>query len=140
MIGTSINGSATISGIAGADIANGAGKAVKYNGDGEIVLCSAAGEAMLGILILQTADAVKEGESLTVQTCCKGKALAGGAIKVGDLLAVDANGAFVKAAAGDHVVGQAVIDKAASTGAAWKAGSIFGIEILKGGQLNAANA
>lgn len=137
MIGTSINSGATLTGVAAADITNGAGKAVKYNGDGEIVLCSTAGEVMLGILILQTADVVKEGESLTVQTCCKGKALAGGDIKAGDLLAVDANGAFVKAEAGNHVVGQAIIDKAASTSAAWKAGSIFGIEILKGGQLNA---
>lgn len=137
MIGTSINDSAVLSCVAGADITNGAGKAVKYNENGAVVLCNTAGESMLGIIILQTDAAVKEGESLTVQTCCKGKALAGGDIKAGDLLAVDTNGAFVKAEAGNHVVGQAIIDKAASTGAAWKAGSIFGIEILKGGQLNA---
>ena len=137
MIGTSISTSPTITGIAASDITNGAGKAVKYDENGKIVLCSTAGEAMLGVIILQTADTVKAGESVTIQTCCKGKAVAGGDIKAGDLLAVDASGTFTKAAAGNQIVGQAIIDKAASTGAAWTAGAIFGIEILKGGQLNA---
>lgn len=137
MIGTSLNSSQALTGIAAADILSGAGKAVKYNDDGQIVLCGAAGEAALGILILQTAETVKAGESVTIQTSGKGKAVAGGEIKAGDLLAVDAKGALVKAEAGNHVVGQAIIDKAASTSAAWSSGAIFGVEILKGGQLNA---
>jgi len=59
MIGTSINNSLTLTGIAAADIAGGAGKAVKYDENGKIVLCNNTGEPMLGILILQTAETVQ---------------------------------------------------------------------------------
>lgn len=128
-IGSSINKSPTFAGVAGAEIIKGAGKAVKFDGSGNIVLCSSAGEAAIGILILQTADKVANGESVTVQISARGQAVAGGSIAAGDLLAVDANGALVKAAASNYVVGQAL-----------SAGSNNGfvdVVLCRGGQLNA---
>ncbi len=137
MIGTSINNSLTLTGIAAADIAGGAGKAVKYDENGKIVLCNNTGEPMLGILILQTAETVQAGDSVTIQTCGKGKAVAGVTIKAGDMLTVNTDGTFVLAENSNYIAGQAIIDRAASTAASWEAGAIFGIEILKGGQATA---
>jgi hypothetical protein len=111
--------------LAAADIANGAGKAVKFNADGKIVVCSTAGEAILGFIIMQANGDIKAGDSVTVQTCCKGMAIAGGTIAAGDLLSVDANGTVVKATDG-YIVGQAM--------GAGVAGGIVNIEIIKGGK------
>ena len=129
-VGTSINKSPTIAGVAGAKIEGGAGKAVKFDSSGNIILCSTAGEAALGFLILQTADTVNQGDSVTVQICAIGQLAAGGTFVAGDFLAVDANAKLVKAAAGNYVVGQAL-----SAGAA---GGFAQVDICKGGQLNAA--
>ena len=125
-IGTSIHTSPTIAKIAAADIANGAGKAVKFDANGKIVVCSTAGEAILGFIIMQANGDIKAGDSVTVQTCCKGMAIAGGAIAAGDLLAVDAKGTVTKAASGNYIVGQAM--------EAGVAGGIVHIEIIKGGK------
>ena len=57
-IGTSASTSPAFAAVAGAKIEGGAGKAVKFDSDGNIVLCSTAGEAALGVLILQTAGTV----------------------------------------------------------------------------------
>ena len=107
-IGTSTSTSPTFAAVAGAKIEGGAGKAVKFDVSGNVVLCSAAGEAALGVLILQTADVVNEGDSVTVQILGRGQAVAGGAIAAGDMLAVAADGTLTKAAAGNSVVGQAL--------------------------------
>ena len=107
-IGSSISKSPTIACIAGAKIEKGAGKAVKFDGSGNIILCDGAGEAAIGILILQTADTVAAGESVTVQISGRGQGLAGGTIAAGDPLAVTATGTITKAAAGNSVIGFAI--------------------------------
>lgn len=130
-IGSSVNTSPTIVGNATTAIQNGAGKAVKFDASGGIVVCGTAGEAAVGFLILQTAGEVAAGESVTVQTCCKGKAIAGAAVAAGDMLSVDASGKVVKATTG-FLVGQAL-------SAATKDGFVD-IEIIKGGIAGAASA
>lgn len=128
-IGSSINKSPTFAGVAGAEITNGAGKAVKFDASGNIILCSTAGEAAIGILILQTADTVAVGDSVTVQISARGQAVAGGTIAAGDLLAVNASGQVVKADATNHVVGQAL--------GAGTANGFVDVILCRGGQLNA---
>ena len=128
-IGTSISTSPAISAAAGAKIEGGAGKAVKFDGSGNIILCATAGEAALGFLILQTADAVEQGDSVTVQISGRAQAMAGGTFQAGDLLAVDTEGTLAKATAGNSVVAQAL-------GAGAKGGYVE-VLICKGGQLNA---
>ena len=127
-IGNSVSKSPTIAGVAGAEIKNGAGKAVKFDSSGNIVLCGTAGEAALGVLILQTADTVAVGDSVTVQITNIGVGLAGGTIAAGDLLAVNASGALVKAAATNYVVGQAL--------GAGKENGFVNFVLCRGGQLN----
>lgn len=127
-IGTSISTSPVIAASAGAAIENGAGKVVKFDASGNIVLCSTAGEAALGVLILQHVDKIAVGDTVTVQIERQGQAVAGGTIAAGDLLTVDANGAVVKAATGNYIIGQAL----SSVGA----GGYVNIQIFKGGQLN----
>lgn len=127
-IGTSISTSPVIAAAAGAAIDNGAGKAVKFDASGNIVLCSVAGEAALGVLILQHADKIATGDTVTVQIERQGQAVAGGTIAAGDLLTVAATGAVVKAATGNYVLGQAL--------SAGVAGGFVNIQIFKGGQLN----
>ena len=129
-IGSSIDKSPTIALAAGAKIEGGAGKAVKFDGNGNVILCSTAGEAAIGFLILQTADVVEQGDSVTVQTCARGQLAAGGTFAAGDFLAVDVTAKLVKAAATNYVVGQAL--------SAGTAGGFAQVEICKGGQLNAA--
>lgn len=130
-IGASASTSPTFAAVAGAKIEGGAGKAVKFDASGNIVLCSAAGEAALGFLILQTADVVNIGDSVTVQIQGIGQAVAGGTIAAGDLLAVDASGQVTKGAAGNSVVGQAL--------AAATAGGFVEFILCRGGQLAAAD-
>ena len=125
-IGSSTSTSPVFAALAGAAIEKGAGKAVKFDASGNIVLCSAAGEAPVGILILQTADKVAMGDSATVQIRGLGQAIAGGTIAAGDLLSVDASGRVAKATSGHYVIGQAM-----SAGAA---GGIISIDIFKGGK------
>lgn len=127
-IGSSVDTSPTFAAIAGAKIDNGAGKAVKFDGSGKIVLCSSAGEAAIGIIIMQTADTVEAGESLTVQIFGRGQAIAGDTFAAGDLLAVDTSGKLVKAVATNYVVAQAM--------AAGAADSIVEVLLCRGGQLN----
>lgn len=124
-IGTSISTSPTIACVAANDIIKGAGKAVKFNAEGKIMVCDTADEAILGFIILQANDEIKAGDSVTVQTCCRGMVYAGDAIAAGDLLSVNAEGLVVKASAG-YIVGQAM--------QAGVAGGIVNIEIIKGGK------
>lgn len=127
-IGSSISSSPVIAGVAGAEITKGAGKAVKFDSSGKIVLCDSAGEAAVGILIMQTADLVAVGDSVTVQISGRGQAVASGTIEAGSQLAVTASGTMAKAAATNNVVGMAL-----SAGAA---NGFMEVILCHGGQLN----
>ena len=88
---------------AGADLTAAQYKAVKLDANGNIVLAG-AGEAAVGILV----DMPAAGEYGTVAVDGIAKAVAGGAVTPGVLLAADANGAVVAAVAGNHIIGQAL--------------------------------
>lgn len=132
-IGISINQSPVIVGVSAADITDGRMKAVKFDANGKIVLCSTAGEAAAGILIAQGDKDINAGEEVTVQIKDIGYAKAGAAIKAGDLVAVDANGTFKTAAASQFIVGMAVTSAKA-------AGSVFQIHLTKGGYVGGTSA
>lgn len=108
---TQINDSATIIDKATAEIADVRCKAVKYDTNGGIVLCSIAGEAVLGIAIITAGDTegkVLAGGSVDIQVKDIGLAKAGGTIAKGDELATNANGCVVKATDGQFVIGTAL--------------------------------
>lgn len=107
-IGSSVSTSPTIAVAAGAKIENGAGKAVKFDSTGRVVLCSVEGEEAIGILILQTADAVEIGESVTVQITGQSVAKHGTEIKAGQPLMVNTLGNVATAADGKFVIGYAL--------------------------------
>ena len=132
-IGISINQSPVVVGVSAADIADGRMKGVKFDTSGKIVICSTAGEAAAGILIVQGDKDVKAGEEVTVQIKDIGYAKAGAAIKAGDLVAVDADGTFKTAAASQFIVGMAVTEAKA-------AGSVFQIQLIKGGYVPGVSA
>ena len=94
--GASVNEQPVIAEKAGALIANGAGKGVKYDTNGNVVL-AAAGDAVCGVLIMQTPAEVPAGDDVTIQIKDIGYVLAGGTFKKGDALATNADGAFIKA-------------------------------------------
>ena len=125
-IGASINTSATIYGVVAEKIENGAGKAVKFDGDGKVVLCSAAGEAAIGVLIMQTPDVVAAGDEVTIQIKDIGPVVASGAIALGAEVTVDANGKIKAAASGNAVLGQAMTSASAD-------GDIVQVQITKTG-------
>lgn len=95
--GSSINESPVLAEQVGAEIKNGSGKAVKYS-DGKVVLAG-AGEAICGVLIMQTPD-VAAGDDVTMQYKDIGMVAAGGDFMKGDALEVGADGCFVKAESG----------------------------------------
>lgn len=130
-IGTTINNSPTIVAVAAAAMPGGRGKAVKFDNNGKIVLCSTAGEVAAGIIILQGDTDIAAGEEVSVQIKDIGMAVAGAAVKVGDPLAADASGKFVKATDGQFIVGYAV-------SAASAADRMFQMQITKGGYMPAA--
>ena len=125
-IGASVNTSATIYGVVATEIKNGAGKAVKFNSDGKVVLCSTAGEAAIGVLIAQTPDVVAAGDEVTIQIKDIGPAVAAAAIAVGAEVTVDANGKVKTAASGNAVLGQAMTSASAD-------GDFVQIQITKTG-------
>ena len=101
-LGTSINESPVIAEVAGAVITDVRGKAVKYS-SGNVVLCSTAGEAVLGVGIMNNAENLQTGDQVDIQIKDIGVVRAGGTIAKGDELAVDATGCFVKATDGQDV-------------------------------------
>jgi hypothetical protein len=103
-IATSINESPVISVKAGAAIDDVRGKAVKFDANGAAVLC-AAGDAALGIGIMNNNDPIVVGGDVDIQIKDMGLVVAGAAaIKAGDELASDANGKLIKATDGQNVV------------------------------------
>lgn len=123
-LATSINGSQTITEKAGATIADVRGKAVKYNTAGDVVLCSVAGEAAIGIGIMTNDENIAAGADVDIQIKDIGMVMTGGEVKKGDELTVDANGKLVKASAGQHIC-------AVAMDAATAAGSYIKAQIVK---------
>ena len=118
-LATSINDSAVIVEKAGATIADVRGKGVKYDTNGNVVLCSTANEKAIGVGIMTNDENIAAGADVDIQIKDIGLVLAGGKIAKGDELAVDATGAFVKATAG-HVAAIA-LEAAATAGVYVKA-------------------
>jgi hypothetical protein len=124
--GASINSSATFTGVASAAITNGAGKAVKLDANGGVVLCSKAGDVAIGVLLLDSPDSIAAGESVTYQIKDIGSAVAGVAIAAGSAVATDANGKFAPAVATNFIVGYAMTAASGDK-------SIFLLDIRKSG-------
>lgn len=121
---TAINTSATIVAPAAAKLEACAGKAVKFDENGKVVLASVAGEAVMGIVVLATATVIEAGEDVDIQIKEIGKAVAGAEIKAGAELAVNASGALVTATEGQFVVATALEE-------ATVAGQIINVQITK---------
>lgn len=100
---TQINPSPTIVGEAGAAIDDVRCKGVKYDDNGKIVLASTAGEAIIGVGIITNNAATAAGEDVDIQVKDIGAVLVGTDVKAGAELAVDANGTFQTATAGQFV-------------------------------------
>ena len=100
-LATSINESPVIVGTAAAAITDVRGHAVKFDANGNVVLCS-AGDTPLGIGIMTMGDqgAIAQGEEFTIQYKDIGLVAAGGQIAKGANLSVGANGVFVTATTG----------------------------------------
>lgn len=111
---TSINESPVITDKAGVAIPDVRGKAVKFDENGGIVLC-AAGEVALGVGIMANDVDIEVGRDVNIQVKDIGRVYAGAAVKKGDELSADANGAFVKASGADYVAAIA-LEAAADAG------------------------
>ena len=101
-LATSINDSAVIVEKAGATIADVRGKGVKYDSNGNVVLCSTANENVIGVGIMTNDENIAAGKDVDIQIKDIGLVLAGGTIAKGDELGVTATGAFAKTTTG-HV-------------------------------------
>jgi hypothetical protein len=123
-IGTSINESPVIAGIAAAKIEAGGMKAVAISADG--VAVATAGAVAAGLLLAETDDPIQPGDTVTIQVKDIGLWQTGEAVAPGDLLASDANGKAVKAAAGAFIVAQALE-------AATAADQVVHVQIIKAG-------
>lgn len=115
-IGSSASMSPTITAIAAAKIENGAGKAVKLAGNGKVTLCTTAGEEAIGFLILQTADVVNEGDSVTIQIMGQATVLCNTTVTNGTAVMVNTNGAVIPATDGKFIIGYALEYKADGAG------------------------
>ena len=124
-IGISINESAVIAKKAGADLRGAAGKAVKFDASGNIILCATKGELAAGILPLDS-DEANTGDGVTVQIKDIGKAIAGAVIEAGAEVTADAGGKIITAVATNNILGIA-LQKATGDG------SIIDIQITKSG-------
>ncbi len=106
--GVGINTSSVVAEIAGADIENAAFCAVKYDENGNVVLCDTEGEIVAGIVLPETTQKISAGEDITIQIKDIGLCKAGAEIKKGQEVMVDAQGRVIPATAGKFVVGYAV--------------------------------
>ena len=101
-IAASINQSPVISMKAGADLADVRGKAVMFDETGGIILAS-AGKPALGIAVLINPENINKGDDIDIQIKDIGHVKASAAVKPGDALAPDANGALVPATSGSYL-------------------------------------
>ena len=106
--GVGIITSSVVAEIAGADIENAAFCAVKYDENGNVVLCDTEGEIVAGIVLPETTQKISAGEDITIQIKDIGLCKVGAEIKKGQEVMVDAQGRVIPATAGKFVVGYAV--------------------------------
>lgn len=109
-----INTSPTRAGVSAVEIDNAGGKVVKFDANGDIVLCNTKGEKPIGIITIDNDTNVAVGDDVTYQIFGVGVAVVGEAIKAGDELTVDASGELVKAEANDFVCAIAMNECASS--------------------------
>ncbi len=112
-ITTAINESPVISVEAGAALTDARGRAVKFDDNGKIVIAE-AGDAAVGITVISNAESIEKGRYLDVQIRAVGLVKAGAAIKKGDRLGPDANGALVPVTSGAYIA--TAIQEAAAAG------------------------
>ena len=125
-IGTTINESPVVTGVAAAEISAGSFLVAKFDGNGKIVKAGAAGEKVLGLMIAET-NGVAAGDDVTIQIKDQGLWTAGAPIAAGALLTTDANGKAVTAsAAGQYILAMAL--EAASA-----ADKVIHVAIIHGG-------
>ncbi len=96
---SSINESPVTSIEAGAALEGIRGKAIKYDENGKAAL-AAAGDFAIGIAIISNDENVSVGDDITVQVRAIGYIKVGAAVKAGDALTPDANGALIPAVSG----------------------------------------
>lgn len=103
--GNSVDTQPVIAETAGAAIENGAFRAVKYDANGAVVPVATAGEQIAGVVVAETEENIAIGGDVTVQVSGTARMLAGGAIKKGEIVAVDALGKAVKAVTNNTIIG-----------------------------------
>ena len=124
--GASINTSSVVAEIAGGEIKNGAFCAVKYDTNGNVVLCNTEGELAVGILLTETGENVSEKEGVTIQIKDIGLCKAGAAVKKGQEVMTDDKGRMIAATTGKFVIGYAMT-------AAEIEGDVIEVDIRKSG-------
>ena len=118
-LATSINESPVITDKAGAKLVDVRGRALKFDGNGAVVLAG-EGEAAIGIGIMTNDENIEAGHDVDIQIKDIGLVYAGGEIAKGANLAADASGNLVTAAETKAVVAIA-LEAAATAGVFIKA-------------------
>ncbi len=109
----SYNSSPIVHGEANAALTAPAMKAFALNASGKVILPAASGDFALGIALANTDDVAAGGRiDLQVKDGCY--AIAGEALKRGDLLMAHTDGTLKKATTGKHVLAVALADAASS--------------------------
>ena len=121
---TGINSSATIDLLAASELTAPKGIALALSSSGA-ALPSAGGD-VVGIAIISNPDSVPAGGRVDVQVKDIGLWTAGATFDAGDLLATDASGKAVEAAAGNRIVARALEGAAA-------AGDLVKVQIINAG-------
>lgn len=93
-------------GVLGADLENGAHKAVMFDDSGDVVLATDSSKAM-GILLSSTASQLSKGDAVTFMIKDTGLMEVGEAVNCGDLVSVNDKGQAVVAKSGSVVFGRA---------------------------------
>lgn len=112
-LATSINESPVITEKTGAQINDVRGKALKYDGSGNVVLAG-AGELCIGIGIMANDEVTDSGADVNIQIKDIGLVKAGGEITKGAELAANSDGTLIAATANQAVI--AIALAAASSG------------------------
>ena len=121
-----INESTTVSLKAGVDLTEPKGIALALDGDG--LKLPSAGADCVGIAIISNEDAVKTGGRVDVQIKDIGKMFTGGAVALGALVSVDAEGKAVTAASGKQIFGRALSPATAP-------GDLIDVQIMHAGTM-----
>ncbi len=106
--GASINTSSVIAETAGIELKNAEFCAVKYDENGNVVLCDTEGELVAGILLPETTQKISAEEDVTVQIKDIGLCKSGAEIKKGQEVMTDTQGRVIPATAGKFVIGYAI--------------------------------